>query len=189
MSSYLNSYLSITPYRESLPYFLLFNILYIWGDNIKLADRAWLAGIIDGEGSITIYNFIKTQQSGYKDKNKICTYTAFVIGLSVSNNNKDVIDKIKRITNTNVSVSKISQGKYGNTNYRWKVSSRKDILRILKEVKPYLVAKKIQANLMIEFINIRNENGYSKKTEEQKDRMVFISEKLSLLNRLGQVKQ
>ena len=106
---------------------------------MKEVDRAWLAAMIDGEGCITISHFQKTQQSGYLDRNRTCTSEAFVLSLSISNNNRKIIDRVEEITNTKTKIAIVVRRGVG-TSYRWKVSSNSDIIRILDIVEPYLIA-------------------------------------------------
>ena len=147
---------------------------------MKEIDKVWLAAIIDGEGCLSVSHFQKTQRSGYLDKNNTCTSEAFVTSLSISNNCKELIDEVQRITKTKTKVT-IFNKKGRSTNYRWKVSANADILTILNEIEPYLIAKHQQAIVMKEFIALRME-GKGRKTAEQTEKMIELADELSSLN-------
>lgn len=138
-------------------------------------DKAWLAGLFDGEGSINSYYFDKTEGDWI--------YKGFVISISISNNCKEIVEKFKKLVGVNLKITEIKQGRYNHINYRLKIAKGEDIVRILKEIKPYLIAKKQQANLMIELIELRKSNY--KKSKVQLKKMIDISDDISFLNRYG----
>ena len=147
---------------------------------MKEIDKVWLAAIIDGEGCLSISHFQKTQPSGYLDKNNTCTSEAFVTSLSISNNCKELIDKVAEITGAKTKIT-VTKRKGRGTNYRWKVSANDDILRILEDIEKYLIAKHQQSIVMREFIEVRKQ-GLGRKTEEQLAKLIELADELSSLN-------
>lgn len=116
----------------------------------KKTDLAWLAGIVDGEGSILI---LKNGHKGsYKGHN-------MVVMFHVTNTCGNIIAKTQEI------IESLGVGCYirtrENKGYKWKPSFRLDVskfahLKILLEaIRPYLVSKHGQADLVLRFINKR----------------------------------
>jgi hypothetical protein len=100
-------------------------------------DLAWMAGIIDGEGCITI-----TRRSGPRHVNSLY--------LRIANTNETMILRITELfrgAKVYYSVDKRPQNK---PVYIWQKSG-KPAAEILKQVFPYLVAKRAQAEIAIAF--------------------------------------
>ena len=96
-------------------------------------EAAWLAGIIDCDGSIT---YKKRPNNQYH--------------LKVTNTNKDLIDKVVAITGVNHVQETPAEyfvqcGRPKcNAIYNWVVSRATDVIKLLKEIEPHLVVKKNQ---------------------------------------------
>lgn len=120
-------------------------------------DRVWLAAIIDGEGCLFIHKRKAGTSSGAKftkqngeevEYNR--TQDTFGAGLEVANCNQDIIKRCIEITGIG---SICQQGPTENYRrkrilYRWNVRSN-ECRDIIREVYPYLVAKKHEARLLI----------------------------------------
>lgn len=99
-------------------------------------DKAWLAGIIEGEGCIHIHK---------REKNRL--NATYGVNLSIHNTNKKIIDKIVEITQLGNNIQ-ITDKDRNHKLYRWNSSSIAS-KKILKEIYPYLVSKKDQAECAI----------------------------------------
>ena len=99
---------------------------------------AYLAGIIDGEGTITI------AKSKIRKGRKNHLYS---LRMSVGNSDKRLIDWLKE--NFGGSIHIMREG-HGRKFYQWTLGS-KDTYRLLKEIKKYSIIKEEQADIGIEF--------------------------------------
>lgn len=95
-------------------------------------DRAWLAGIIEGEGCIHIHK---------REKGRLnATYGAF---LSIHNTNERMIKRITELTGLSGNIQ-TTQKERNHKLYRWNALSLQGQM-VLREVYPYLVTKRDQA--------------------------------------------
>ena len=110
---------------------------------------AYLAGIVDGEGSICIYRVNPAKYNRYQNP-------SFRGVLNISNTKKELFDWIeKQFSNLNKSKKhRRSIFKKNSTHerwiYEWVVQGHR-VIDICTQILPYLVIKKRQAELMIEF--------------------------------------
>lgn len=100
---------------------------------------AYLAGIIDGEGCISI---AKCKQKEYRDK------FFYSLRIQVVNTNAEVIDWIGRIFGASITIKKHKN--YTNIGYYacWRGSKAVDML---VSVFPYLIIKKKQARVILKY--------------------------------------
>lgn len=107
-------------------------------------ELGWLAGIIDGEGTITI-----------------CRINGFMRPIiQIVNTNTSLILESQRIIESMIgrrlSIGKVKDyGKSVLSCYRIQYIKHSDLKIILTTIFPYLVAKKEQARLVLEFLEIR----------------------------------
>jgi hypothetical protein len=106
-------------------------------------EWAYLAGIIDGEGSIQIVRY--PPKPRYKTR-------IYQLGLYVTNTNRPLMDWIEtKLGGYRFHQSKRYAGKGGRHQYwQWKASTR-HAMAILKGVRPYLIGKAEQADVGIAF--------------------------------------
>lgn len=119
-----------------------------------LLELGWLAGIIDGEGSITIMKRGET----------------FVPSVKMSNTSKVLIEKFCEILNNlNISHSCYGKQKQGNRKYQWEViiEGRPRVYSLLLVLRDLLVSKTKQAEKVIEWIESRGINLRGPYTKEQ----------------------
>jgi hypothetical protein len=143
----------------------------------------YIAGLIDGEGYIGI---IKDHE------------TTLRVRFSITNINKEVLQKIRNFFGYGF----VTLGKkaYHNDreNYQFRVCNHLDLERTLKQVYPYLLIKKKQASLMLEYLNLRkspfvkivsrNKRGIIKKVcSTRSDREFEIYEEMKKLNAKGRI--
>lgn len=107
-----------------------------------LMRYVYLAGIIDGEGTITINRHSRNTKGQWHLKPM----------LRVADRNKELIEYLVR--NFGGSCTKY-QRKESKPIYRWTVHAIKHINEILIDVCPYLIVKRLHADILIEFTKSR----------------------------------
>lgn len=91
------------------------------------AEAAWLAGFVDGEGSIVTYA---------AGRNK--TSTAFVF--SVPNTHRGSLEYCQRITGVGTIFDKPVTGNR-KPQFVWQVKAQRDVISILQQIESYLIIK------------------------------------------------
>lgn len=140
---------------------------------------AWMAGFIDGEGSIGL--------NREYDKRKGVRYFTYRPALQIVNTNEESIRRFYDYVGIGDlrMIDRISRNKTHQANYRYVLRSREPLLKFLKEIYPYLLIKKRRAKLLIEYIENRLSNPgrgrYNPKTERDNE----IWGELMLLNLRG----
>lgn len=132
-------------------------------------DLAYIAGIVDGEGCISV----RKRKVGKKYR-----YTQHNITLIVVNTDKKMIDFLQRIFPAYVMTY---QDKKPNCRrmWRWCIESRK-AEKILKDILPYLITKKGQAKVAIELSETKKYCGAKSKIKiKEFIETVALREKLS----------
>ncbi len=100
---------------------------------LEEVEKAYLAGIIDGEGTVTL------QKHHRNETPQPC--------VSVANNSFELLQWIK-LRIGGVIVSKKKRKPHHNDSYAWSIRQDKAI-RFLNEIKQYLIIKKPQADLIV----------------------------------------
>ncbi len=122
-------------------------------------DVAWLAGIVDGEGS-----FI-----GQHVKNKEGMYTGISVNIKISNTCLPMLDRVQhvvyKITDVKKRILKHSEVK-GVRCSTIQVTNQRACKKLCEALIPHLTAKRKQAELMLKYCNSRLGNrhrgrGYS----------------------------
>jgi len=111
-------------------------------------DRIWLAAMIDTEGCMFIHKRKVGQNNGQGYSRKHDSYGA---GLEVANTHISIVERCKKITGMGSITAQDKENRFKNRNltlYRWHL--RSNICReVIREVYPYLVAKKHEARLLL----------------------------------------
>lgn len=123
---------------------------------VDLTDRAWLAAAIEGEGHILIVqNYKRYGSKGYTDAR-----------IGITNGDIHFIKKVSEILYAlNVCFwYQLRKGKKSNHQARLDISTNglKSCKKVIDCIYPYLVSKKDQADVLIEFIDWRLTSGYGK---------------------------
>lgn len=106
---------------------------------LKIEEKAYLAGIIDGEGCITI----SKATSG--------KYVSFRPLVEITNTNFEALKQIGQILGVKCTFFEL-KGKNGRKDYhRVVLYKTKQILSLLSQIIPYLLIKKRQAELVANF--------------------------------------
>jgi hypothetical protein len=116
-------------------------------------ELAWLAGFIDGEGTIAIE---RSKSPSAKD--------GYLYSPSVSlyNTNSDSIKHAELIIKKVGVESKTLEdrrGDYVGASYHLRVRGQENVETFLKALLPFLVLKKSMAEVVLEFVSLRREQG------------------------------
>lgn len=143
-------------------------------NNMTSEQIAYLAGIMDGEGTISLS---RTSDKTMKRK------TSFRPFIAVVNTNIELIHYLHEITGLGtVSKLYVSKNKKHRSFKRWTVWTRQ-AEQIVKLLIPYLRVKKEQALLFLELLSIQKHvPGLS---DEEWFKQVSIADKLTQLNKRG----
>jgi len=123
-------------------------------------EKAYIAGLIDGEGSILVTKRIRP-------------------AITVTNTNKDIIFWLGEKLGGDEHISSRSKGRKRKTVWRWGTTKILHIKDILENILPYLRIKKRHAELLLQFCNLKI-NG-----EPDNEKFLIIFEKLKKLNQKG----
>jgi len=121
-----------------------------------VADKAWMAGFIDGEGCLTISRQIRKGRPSP-------AYRPYV---TVANTNRSALEFFQSIYGGNIyhvhERRKDKQGKNWADAFDW-YCPQPMIVKMLLDLMPYLRLKKRQAELIIEFIRTKRLFGRGKR--------------------------
>jgi len=147
--------------------------------HIKKEFLIWLAGFVDGDGSI--YITLKEQKTRH-------SYLAINAGLNVTQ--REDYRWICEYIRNNLGTGKIyiaNRGKGAISKSLWQTTQMDETVKVLKIIEPYLIIKKEQARKVIDcltyWINSRqhfNERVHGKKTRKQKDVLEIVKIATSL---------
>ena len=131
----------------------LFDRRPFWlGDNegkVKKTDLAYIAGIVDGEGCITLARATR------KHPTSLCGYSIDTLVI-VSNTNKWLLEYLKFAFGGSVRAQKLGENR--KVCYHWRLSSRQ-AEAFLELILPYLHLKRPQAELALKFQHERARRG------------------------------
>lgn len=109
----------------------------------SVADLAWLAGIIDGEGSI----FVMKQSR--KDRERKYNY---ILRISVQSSDGIMAKECLAITGEGACFDQETSKENQSNTYKWQVSGKR-AKHVLENILPFLRVKKDQALVAIDFQN------------------------------------
>lgn len=140
---------------------------------LRQLELAWLAGIVDGEGSIMLVFDI----GKYKPRFQIVNTNQLIIETSKKIlNNNGVYKVLTRLKNPTRLTEKPC--------YELVVSNQADLTISLKLIQEYLVGKREQCRLLKEFLSLRS-SKMDPSRSPYTSREVQIFEELAKLNRRG----
>lgn len=128
---------------------------------MNLAERAYLAGIVDGEGTVTLVR-VHRKQTPYPE-------------VSIANTDLNLLNWIKAKVKCGIIVKKKKKSDKHNQAFTFKIRGDKALL-LLRELKSFLIVKNPHAQLLIEkYKACTPRNG--KYTERQiKDKTDLLAE-------------
>lgn len=129
-------------------------------------EIAWTAGIIDGEGCIGIYS----DRSKGPDSHRLY--------LTVANTEERMLVRLKTLWGGDYRLQKRRTSAHHRCVWAWRMHDRA-AGRFLEVVLPYLVVKKEQAEIALEFVSLFG-RGSTRRTPENKGKRVELAERLKL---------
>lgn len=134
----------------------------------------YLAGFIDGEGCLTIS---KQNRGGHHISPE------YKIKCIVNHTNLDILKVYKNIFGGEIYIVKLKEGRNHKKQHQW-IISNKVAYDFCKKIIKYLILKKKNAQLLIDFYEKRISNKYPIKTEELERREKILQE-IRVLNKRG----
>lgn len=134
----------------------------------------YLAGFFDGEGCLTIN---KQNRGGRYISQE------YKIRVIVTNSNIDILNVHKNIFGGKIYIRKAKNGRNHKISYQWHISNQ-TAYNFCKTMVKYLILKKKQAELLINFYEKRISNEYPIKIEELNRREKILQE-IRILNKRG----
>ena len=150
-------------------------------DNLEEWMKGYIAGVIDGEGTIRL-NYIRKRDLYYPE-------------VIITNSDVDMLIAIQLMLDHKGTIGSQLSTQYGTD---WKgrpikqrkpirriyISNRKDVKDLLEQIKDYLVTKTEQAQLVLEFIEIRDNLDTRRGSlfGERSDREAVIFSRMEVLN-------
>ena len=155
-------------------------------------QMAWLAAMLDGEGCISAYAFPAHRKAGMSRKDGTMKYRVKLL-IAVTNTSEAIIAEVRRLfavvgeTNPVVHVHKIDRTKQKQC-WRVHITSNGPVSRVLQAVRPWLVAKHGQADLVLAIAAHRERliAKYGKKaTESRVENDTWLREQLGSLRTMN----
>jgi hypothetical protein len=141
---------------------------------IPLRDKAWMAGFFDGEGCITI-----------RSTKKQPTPSSL---LTVCNTKKESLKVFQFYFGGKILYRDLLNRRKQNKKpeYRWNCPKREDV-EFIKTILPFLVIKRTQANLFLEFqkTRIRGSGNGNRLSKEELQIRKKIYGRMKILNKKG----
>lgn len=100
---------------------------------------AYLAGILDGEGYIAVNTYKYEGRFGFHPHLTVCSTTREMVDWLRKETTVGKVGIVRDATSTRAPA------------YRWQVSSREELLWLIPQTVPYLVVKKLHAQLVWKF--------------------------------------
>jgi hypothetical protein len=133
--------------------------------NLNQEVIGYLAGFIDGEGSLMIN---KREHIGYKGK-RYESYSAYV---DIGNTNREVLEWIKDVVGVTSNVYENPQKGNRKTAYRLRVCY-KQAYSMIQTIMPWLIIKKKQSEVFLKYLSA---------TIEEKE---ILHKEMAMLNQRG----
>jgi len=138
---------------------------------MKIVDAAWLAGYIDGDGSLSLTKSSKRWRRPV---------------ISIDSADKELLLEVLRITGCGSITSKKIEAINHRQVWTWRTSGSGNIVMILKEITPFLRCdyKRLRADIMLEICALIKRNGvYTDEEIARKD--FFEAQFMDTGNRRG----
>ena len=145
------------------------------GREMSAVEAAYLAGLIDGEGSIGLHAY---RQHGERRSH------GFKPVLAISNTDMRIINCALKFTGTGYVTESRKDDGIHKPCYRWHVSPL-NIGGIVRAVQPYLVSKRPQSVLLLEYLGFLEMGASRRVTDADFVRAIEIHREMRILNRRG----
>jgi nitrogen regulatory protein PII len=146
-------------------------------------EIGYLAALIDGEGTLTIAKNIFHYESEYRKRG----YTTYRPMLAIANTSQELLEVARDMIGAGKvypPAGKKRKASHKGT-YRYILYTYEYLLPLLIEIKDYLIVKKRQCELLIEFIESRLQKGNKGVGVGYSEREIEIYEEVKRLNRKG----
>jgi DNA modification methylase len=141
-------------------------------DNI--ADRAYIAGLIDGEGCITILRTKSSHSESY-------SYPPIVQVRMCDTESIDFFAQLMDVNRSEAELYNSHKNANQRESYNVKVVSKK-AMNLIADVYPFLKVKRKQAIVAYNHQLFRNKTNYQERTDEQIKREIFCKELINKIN-------
>ena len=138
-------------------------------EQVDLIKRIQVATWIDTEGSVALL----------KNNNSLVPYVDF------SNTSEALVKRFIRDSNAKGSFEEIKRNKRAKICYRFRIYKHNEVKQLLESITPFLIARKQQAELLLDYCDLRLINPGSRLTEKEWE----IYSKLKNLNKRGARKE
>lgn len=129
-------------------------------------ELAYIAGIVDGEGTITLTCYHGNQMPSPE--------------ISVANNNLQLLQWLKKTVAGGVIIHKKKRKEHHNNSYAWTLRNNA-ALALMKATLPWLLIKNQRAKLILkDYKRLTPRNG--RYTKEQLEQKMLLAKKVHLLN-------
>lgn len=145
---------------------------------MKRTERAYWAGIVDGEGYIGIYPIM----GRWKDK----IYKHYRAVIKVASTDQQIITDIQKAFGGHITFRKGTDNH--KDSWQWAIAHKKNVRQMLNLIYPYLRIKKKQADIMFKYIDIKWQEirpSFSQYRQDKYNLMVKLYEELKKLNHRG----
>jgi len=140
-------------------------------------DILYLAGLLDGEGMITI----SVRKGGKTIKGKIYERVGLTPIISFTNSCKNLIDWLTSVLRGSTLKSPYEKGDKWKVVYTLQIARLLDVKLFLEQTLPFLKVKRRQAELVLEFCDLRLKS----KWREYPERLFEIAKEVRRLNKKG----
>ena len=141
--------------------------------DLSLERKCYVAGVIDGEGTITV----AIRKS---PKNILPNMTPMVL---VSNSNKDLIDYLHPLL-LGSTLKTAKENEIRKSVFQIQIAKLLDVEALLTQILPYLMVKRRQAELVLEYCALRKKDTLL----SYNDRLFEIAKEVRFLNERGPAK-
>ena len=146
----------------------------------KQSKLSYLAGFMDGEGTFAIVKTYSVQRKSDGSKKR---YVVYKLNISVCNTNKEVMDWIAfNFGGKPLPGSNENRKPHYKTRYAWHVTHRDKQKNLILGLLPYLVAKKEQAKIALQFIEtysnevgVQLDSAVVEKRDQLRKRMMILN--------------
>jgi hypothetical protein len=148
-------------------------------NKVKIVELAWLAGLIDGEGTIGMYAIDRNKPS-FKCK----VYIRYQIGIANDDVNiiAEAVRIIENIIESKVHVEASSSIDRRFIHHKIDVWSQRKCAKLLSIVEPYLIGKKAQAQVLLKLL--RSHKSHTRYTRAELD-VIDILKRMKNDNKLS----
>jgi len=146
--------------------------------NLPEWARGWLAGLIDGEGTITVERLRRR-------KNNNINYRPLIV---INNTSLELIQKVREVCSCGTislhSPSYMKRFPQKRTVYSIKIKGSFNVSAILKQIYPYLIVKRKQAEIVLKICE-ENIKAYSTNKLANTKYLEMLKRELNRCNKRG----